>query len=124
MGCTCKTSFQRLRLRILELLSQQELLQVVVLLSKLLTGSQNQESGTRISYSVPTRPATVRARPSLSSSLPSQSKPSPSSMMDSREDTSSVPPARKVRMAEKPSATSPRLPQLKEETANTPNTNS
>lgn len=121
--CTCKTLFLSLKQKILELLSQQELVKEVVSHSKSLTGSQSQRSGTRINCSVYTRQATERATPSPSSSLHSLIKLSLSSMMASLEDTSLVLRAWKTRMAKR-SVTSQRLLQLKNRAANMPNSSS
>merc|ERR1711934_976206 len=101
---------------------------VGVLLSKFTTGSQSQRSGARINYSVSTRPAKVRPKPSLSSKWHSLIIKSLLLMKASREDTSSVPLAKQRQtLTEIRYAISPRPPhklQVMNKAANTPSSSS
>jgi len=118
--CTCRTSTLMLRRRTSEMLRQLEQQMAAASLSRSPTGSLSLRSGPMISFSVYTRRALVKPTPSPSSNLPLLRQPLPSSMTDSREDTSLV-----LSAPIKRSAISQRPPQLHfVRVANTLNLNS
>lgn len=118
--CTCRIMIRKSRRRNLEMLRQLDQQRAVASLSRSTTGSLTPRSGLTISCSVYTRRAMVKATPSPSSNLPLPRQPLPSSIKDSLEDTSLVPPAPIPR-----SAISQRPPQPHfARVANTPNSNS